>query len=281
MFSASSIAQVVGRRASEFYADAGTFQKMEDLSQKVLQAGWGMLRDVPYRRLDGQAIYVDVSGKTLQGSGPAQRIVWTYVDVTERYRKTEELQQQAFRDPLTGLPNRRALEDVLEKAMKRARRHGRLLAVVMMDLDGFKPVNDLFGHGAGDHVLQAIGARLMSGLRSTDFVARLGGDEFVLVVEDCFTVGEVEEVLAKAGEMVREPIFLDAGVQVSVQVSAGVCLYPLNWQENPDALLHLADQALYSSKEHRVDRPVFWVFYEESAMEQKRHLLPVSGGQHP
>ncbi len=280
MFGASSIAQVVGRHASEFYADAGTFQKMGELSGKVLQAGWGMLRDVPYRRLDGQTIYVDVSGKRLQGSGPAQRIVWTYVDVTERYRRTEELQQQALKDPLTGLPNRRAMENVLENAMKRARRHERLLAVVMMDLDGFKPVNDLYGHGEGDHVLQTIGTRLMSGLRSTDFVARLGGDEFVLAVEDCFTVEEVEDVLAKAGELVREPIVLNSGVQVSVQVSAGVCLYPLNPCEHPGDLLRLADRALYSSKEHKADRTVFWVFYEESVLGEKGRLQRVSEGRY-
>ncbi len=181
------------------------------------------------------------------------------------------IHQMAFYDDLTGLPNRRLLENQLEQDMARAKRHGKLLAVCMLDLDGFKPVNDSYGHDAGDEVLAALGQRLRAVLRKSDFVARLGGDEFVLLVEDISDLDDLTQVLDKTQTAVTTPIPLSNGAAVRLQASIGVCLQPFGEGETGDQLLRRADQALYESKAHKADRDRSWVFFgEEAARERQR-----------
>ncbi len=181
------------------------------------------------------------------------------------------IHQMAFYDDLTGLPNRRLLENQLEQDMARSKRHGKLLAVCMLDLDGFKPVNDGYGHDAGDEVLAALGQRLRAVLRKSDFVARFGGDEFVLLVEDISNVDDLTRVLDKAQRAITTPIPLSNGAAVRLQASIGVCLHPLGEEESGDQLLRCADQALYESKAHKADRDRSWVFFgEEAARERQR-----------
>ena len=181
------------------------------------------------------------------------------------------IHQMAFYDDLTGLPNRRLLENQLEQDMARSKRHGKLLAVCMLDLDGFKPVNDSYGHDAGDEVLAALGQRLRAVLRKSDFVARLGGDEFVLLVEDFSDLDDLSRVLDKTQTAVTTPIPLSNGAAVRLQASIGVCLQPFGEGETGDQLLRRADQALYESKAHKADRDRSWVFFgEEAARERQR-----------
>ncbi|MDA8389975.1 MAG: EAL domain-containing protein [Gammaproteobacteria bacterium] len=260
-----SAQEVVGHPTSEMYPDNTQNQSMANLSRHVISRGHGRLRDLALMSRDGRGvIFVDVSGQRIEaGHGDHPVVVWTSVDVTERHQLAEALAHQAFSDKLTGLPNRRALDEELEKAMARAQRHERLLAVVMMDLDGFKPVNDTYGHEAGDLVLQTLGRRLQAGLRASDFVSRLGGDEFVLLLEDCRSLDEVVRVLEEVGEIVRAPIALAEGQWVELSCSAGVCLYPYDDITNPDGLIRYADRALYESKEHKADRLRFWAVYGE------------------
>ncbi|WP_437558923.1 bifunctional diguanylate cyclase/phosphodiesterase [Acidithiobacillus sulfuriphilus] len=181
------------------------------------------------------------------------------------------IHQMAFYDDLTGLPNRRLLENQLEQDMARSKRHGKLLAVCMLDLDGFKPVNDSYGHDAGDEVLAALGQRLRAVLRKSDFVARLGGDEFVLLVEDISDLNDLTRVLDKAQTAITTPIPLSNGAAVRLQASIGVCLHPFGEGKTGDQLLRRADQALYESKAHKADRDRSWVFFgEEVARERQR-----------
>ncbi|MGC8468256.1 MAG: diguanylate cyclase domain-containing protein, partial [Acidithiobacillus sp.] len=147
------------------------------------------------------------------------------------------IHQMAFYDDLTGLPNRRLLENQLEQDMARSTRHGKLLAVCMLDLDGFKPINDGYGHDAGDEVLAALGQRLRAVLRKSDFVARLGGDEFVLLVEDITDLDDLTRVLDKALKAITAPIPLSNGAAVRLQASIGVCLHPFGEEETGDQLL--------------------------------------------
>ena len=269
--------EAIGHTVNEIYPNSSENQRMAELSRNILANGHGSLRDLAVVRKDGRTVHVDVSGQRLDGEDPEHPvIVWTSVDVTERHRLTEELARQAHIDALTGLPNRRALGKEFEKAMARAKRHNRLLGVVMMDLDNFKRVNDTYGHTVGDKVLRVIGQRLQETLRRTDFVARMGGDEFILLIEDCSDLDEIRAVLDKIGQVVHEPISLKNGGKVSLKLSGGVCLYPGIDTENPNVLLQHSDLALYKNKAHKEDRLRFWTLYGEDTPRQRtrvQHLL--------
>ncbi|WP_051488168.1 putative bifunctional diguanylate cyclase/phosphodiesterase [Acidithiobacillus thiooxidans] len=169
----------------------------------------------------------------------------------------------AFYDDLTALPNRRSLETLMKQGMARAKRHDRLLAVCMMDLDGFKPVNDIYGHEAGDEVLVALGKRLPEVLRKSDFVARLGGDEFVLLVEDLEDLDDLSNIMEKIESTISAPIPLSHGESVQIGASMGVAIYPFGDTDTGDKLLRLADQAMYESKANKADRERFWVLFGE------------------
>ncbi|MCR2832035.1 PAS domain-containing protein [Acidithiobacillus ferrooxidans] len=143
LFGASFAEDLTGHSSREIYPNTETFQRVGEFVETVLAQGSGMLCDVPHRRLDGTPIYIDLSGHKLPTkAGEPERIVWTLVDVTERNRLTEELSRKSTTDPLTHLPNRRALETEMDRAMDRAQRNKKLMAVCMLDLDAFKPVND-------------------------------------------------------------------------------------------------------------------------------------------
>ena len=198
-------------------------------------------------------------------------------DITERKAEHTRLQQMALYDSLSGLANRRLLESHLEQSMARAQRSQRLLAVCLLDLDNFKPVNDTYGHDAGDEVLVEIGRRLTEVVRKADFVARWGGDEFVLLIEDLTNLLGLSQVLTKVGKTIAEPVRLSNGQTVEVGVSMGVCIYPFGEEETCAPLLRQADQALYESKAHKTDRKRFWVLSGEDARKRvqtpaQRHM---------
>jgi len=192
-------------------------------------------------------------------------------DLKERLRVLQEQEAQIARtDRLTGLPNRRFLEIQMEQDMARAERHNRLLAVCMMDLDGFKPVNDTYGHAAGDEVLAALGKRLPEALRKSDFVARFGGDEFVLLVEDLEDLEDLATIMEKIEGTITAPIPLSNGESVQIGASMGVAIYPFADTDAGDKLLRLADQALYESKKNKADRERFWVLFGEEIHKAQR-----------
>ena len=184
-----------------------------------------------------------------------------FSDISRLKKHEEELNRIAYFDPLTGAPNRRLLDDRLRQAIAHSRRTGKPLAVCVIDLDGFKPVNDQLGHEAGDQVLIGIVDRLGAILRASDTVARLGGDEFVLLLEDL----EGERVLERVLEAIRTPIAL-ASQQVCVSASIGVTLFPED-DADPDTLLRHADQAMYRAKQRGRN---CIQFFDASVEEQQR-----------
>jgi diguanylate cyclase (GGDEF)-like protein/PAS domain S-box-containing protein len=253
---------LVGQSALNLYRDEEAFQKVEDFAHQIMEKGSGLLLDVPFKRMDGTPIYADLSGQELPAAtGGPDRIVWTFVDVTERHQLMEDLSRQSLSDRLTDLPNRRALDIELDRAISRAYRNKKPLAVCMMDLDNFKPINDTYGHAAGDRVLQVLAKRLRESLRKTDFVARLGGDEFVLLIEGFGPMELLATILGKLGDSVSAPITLEDGQTVSVGLSMGVCPYSTGQGDVSAALLRQADQALYEAKAHKADRSRFWALY--------------------
>jgi len=194
-------------------------------------------------------------------------------DVSREQELLGQLEYESRHDRLTGLANRRALDDELELSLARSQRSGSHLAVCLIDLDYFKPINDLYGHAAGDHVLQVVSRRLRESLRRTDYVARLGGDEFVVLLEGYRDLGELELVLTKIEATVNAPIRLPEGHTVSIRLSMGICRFPEDGVRDPGNLLRYADQALYHAKALRDTRSKYWVFHQE-----RRLGLPLSRG---
>ena len=188
--------------------------------------------------------------------------------------KSEQSRQAylARHDALTGLPNRLMLETHLPLAMARVRRQGSLLAVGVMDLDDFKPVNDTWGHQAGDALLKQLGQRLKSAVRDTDLVVRLGGDEFVVVLEGLGREDDLVILLDRLHTVVETPFKLSGDVEARVGMSLGLTLYP-NDQADADLLLRHADAALYASKAHKAERPTWWQRWREGASND--HTTPV------
>lgn len=163
-----------------------------------------------------------------------------------RRSREDELASFAYHDPLTGLPNRRLLTEQLKTSLARVARHGGSICVHFIDLDGFKPVNDEFGHAAGDDVLRIVSARLRSLLRDTDSIARIGGDEFVVTQEGGQETHEARVLAERIIRTIKEPIFLHERF-VHLNASVGIARAPHNGN-SADELLELADQAMYRAK---------------------------------
>jgi diguanylate cyclase (GGDEF)-like protein len=156
------------------------------------------------------------------------------------------LESLALKDPLTGLANRRLLAERMSMALDHARRNQSSMAVVYLDLDGFKHVNSTLGHGAGDELLKMVAGRLLGTIREEDTVARLGGDEFILGLWHLSRADAAATVAAKVIEVVSQPYDIE-GQTVRITVSAGIGIYPLHG-EDADTLMKSADVALYESK---------------------------------
>ena len=168
---------------------------------------------------------------------------------TELQANRLELEHLARHDPLTGLPNRRLFMEQLASALERAQRAQAPLAVMFIDMDRFKDINDAFGHDAGDAALQWVAQQLLANTRKTDTVARLGGDEFVVLLESPMQREQVDSIAQKLVDSMREPWFFD-GHLCSIGLSMGISLFPVNGS-TADALLTAADTAMYRVKTSR------------------------------
>jgi diguanylate cyclase (GGDEF)-like protein len=181
-------------------------------------------------------------------SDQVNNYVASFSDITSRKAAEEEIKQLAFYDPLTKLPNRRLLLERLKHSIEVERRDGKRLALLMLDLDRFKAVNDSLGHLAGDELLQQVAARISARLRDVDIVARLGGDEFVVLLED---IGHAEDAARVAAEIIlvlSKSFQLAQSNDVRIGVSIGISLYPEHGASY-EMLMDHADTALYQAKD--------------------------------
>jgi two-component system cell cycle response regulator len=166
-----------------------------------------------------------------------------YKELAQYSRAQQEL---ALHDALTGLPNRRLLEDRIESALQHANRSHSKAAVMYLDLDGFKAINDTYGHAYGDDILKMVSQRLLASSRKEDTVARLGGDEFMVVLGDIHCLADAQGPAAKLVEALSEPYFIN-DLTLRLSTSIGISIYPDD-AENVDALISIADYALYEAK---------------------------------
>jgi diguanylate cyclase (GGDEF)-like protein/PAS domain S-box-containing protein len=233
-----------------------------------------------YIRKDGELIWSRITAVVLErdDAGRPESVISMIEDITERKVAEEELrlqsqlnEHQALHDALTGLPNRTLLRDRIQQAILTAKREGGRVAVLMMDLDRFKEVNDSLGHHAGDALLRELADRLRQILRASDTVARLGGDEFGLLLPKHDDPAGVVSVLEKIRNAVEQPIVLH-DLPLAVEASIGVSLYPDDG-DDVDSLLQRADVAMYTAKESNLP----YAFYDESADTYDTARLTIVG----
>ena len=169
----------------------------------------------------------------------------------------DALQEVAYHDSLTKLPNRYLLLDRLSQAIASSNRNQKRFALCFIDLDGFKPVNDSYGHDAGDFVLREVGARLAACVRENDTVARLGGDEFVVILVDIDASTDYRVTLDRILISIKRPIHLPEQVDVAVSLSIGVTVFPDDFS-SPEELLNHADEAMYKAKKEGIGSYAFY-----------------------
>lgn len=210
------------------------------------RAGPMRSRPLSGRRKDGSEFCAEVSLSTHHTS-EGQLITSIVRDVTERRDHEKQLEYQANHDALTGLPNRNLANDRLRQGIQQARRQHQRIALLFVDLDHFKVINDSLGHGAGDRLLQTIAARLKDCVREGDTVARMGGDEFVMVLSDVAQIDRVTDVMQRVREEIMLPIYLSEQ-RLVVTCSIGASLYPRDGAD-AETLLKNADSAMYRAKD--------------------------------
>jgi diguanylate cyclase (GGDEF)-like protein/PAS domain S-box-containing protein len=204
---------------------------------------------VRFVRNDGSLLWVEVNANPLvDEDGRVYGAVASYDDVTVRVERDRRTRHEADHDPLTGVANRRAFERTLAAALSRASARGRTLGLLMLDLDGFKAVNDRHGHAAGDEALREVARRLRRSVRERDLVARLGGDEFVLVLTDLGGHSSVaHDTVERVRSALAEPIAVEGAIEASVRAAIGVATFPEDGKTVAD-LLAVADRGMYAAK---------------------------------
>ncbi len=238
-------AEMLGRPVYDFMDADSRAEAERRFAQR--KAGVSQQHDVCYKHKDGSDVWAIVSASPLYDDGGGFiGGLGMITDITERKRQEETIRWQAYHDALTGLPNRSLLEDRLHQLLVMSGRQESPVAVMFIDLDRFKQVNDTLGHGAGDLLLKVVAGRIAGCLRAEDTVARLGGDEFAVLLPG---VGHPEAVATVARKLLgalAQPLEI-AGQEVSVSGSIGVSLHPPDGDDVPSLLKH-ADAAMYRAK---------------------------------
>ncbi len=245
MFGTYSKEEILGRPASAFFANP---TERTLLLEKLKEHGALTNLEVCYRRSDGTTMWGLENIALLDGGSADTRtpvLEGTVLDITERKMLEEQLKDQAFHDALTQLPNRALFMDRLGQALARARRDGGFVAVLFLDLDNFKVVNDSLGHKIGDQLLKAVGERLLTCVRTSDTVARLGGDEFTLLTEGVRRLEDATDLAVRIAAVLTRPFILE-GRDVFLNTSVGIAIS--GGDEPADDVLRNADLAMYQAK---------------------------------
>jgi diguanylate cyclase (GGDEF)-like protein/PAS domain S-box-containing protein len=246
-----SLQRAAGRPLAEVFniMDATTRMPLPNPISKLSEQNEGINppKDCILVRPDGNGIFIEDSIAPIRNhDGMAVGSVMVFHDVTAARIKTAKITRMAEHDPLTGVPNRLLLTDRIDQAIARAHRDARQIAVLFMDLDNFKQINDTLGHLAGDKLLQSVAKRLLECVRTPDTVSRQGGDEFVLLLQD---VNQPEDAAVTARRILKsmaDTHFID-GHEIPITASIGVSIYPSDGQDAETLIKH-ADRAMYEAK---------------------------------
>jgi diguanylate cyclase (GGDEF)-like protein/PAS domain S-box-containing protein len=257
--------QITGYSKEELLGNNTRILKSDKHEKEFYKNMWNELIQNQYwigeiwnRRKDGELFLERLTISAITDSdGNISSYVGLQTDITILKDYECKLEQMAYYDALTGLPNRVLFAEKINQAIAISKRLGDVIAVCYLDLDGFKPINDEFGHTSGDELLIEIANRMQKIVRESDTVARIGGDEFALLLVNIKSKQGCEKIIKKLLKRINEQYILSNGMSVSVSASVGIILYPLN-NSTSDALLRHADQAMYVAKESGKNRYIFY-----------------------
>jgi diguanylate cyclase (GGDEF)-like protein/PAS domain S-box-containing protein len=235
-----------GRRLHDLMHRDDDATAAEFIANCLRQPGQPTAVELRYQHADGNWRSFEAIGSNLIDDPDVAGIVINARDVTDRKQLEGQLRHRALHDPLTGLPNRTLFNDRLHQAWARAARRDEPIALLYLDLDRFKSVNDTFGHSVGDHLLVTVARRMSECLRTTDTVARLGGDEFAVILDPVFGTQEALSIAQRIVDYVRQPMDIQ-GHEIRITPSIGAALTTGSAIE-PDHLLRRADAAMYQAK---------------------------------
>jgi diguanylate cyclase (GGDEF)-like protein/PAS domain S-box-containing protein len=270
--------RVTGYSVEEAIGKTPALLKSGRQDDEFYQAMWKNLNrdghwqgEIWNRRKNGEIYpeWLNITAVT-DDAGTVTNYVASFSDITERKTAENEIQNLAFYDPLTQLPNRRLLQERLKHGIDMERRDGKQLALLMLDLDRFKAVNDSLGHQSGDELLRQVAKRITSRLREVDLVARLGGDEFIVLLEDIAHSDDAARVAEEIIDDLSKPFQLSPNDDVRIGASIGISLYPQHG-DNADMLLDHADAALYHAKDN--GRSCFAYFSEDLTIAVRDRIV--------
>lgn len=238
--------EVIGKTPAMFQAD-GPLSRLHAECWHSLKAGEEIRRVWVNRRKDGGRYHEEVRIRPfVNAGGEITHLVFMVHDISARVQQMERIAYLANFDILTGLPNRTLFKDRLNREFIHVSRHGGGFALLFVDLDLFKPINDLYGHATGDLVLREVGALLRQCVRREDTVARLGGDEFALILKEVTCRNDAGEIIHTVLKTLHRGTFVE-GRTLSLSASIGVCLVPADGSDEA-SLLRRADNAMYRAK---------------------------------
>lgn len=240
--------EIIGKKMNFLKSGRHDQQFYEDMWETIANTGFwqGEIWD---KRKNGEIILVWLAITAVKNDdGKITHYVATYIDITKRKLAEDEIKNLAFYDSLTQLPNRRLLQERLKHCIQRSKREGQKFALLMLDLDRFKDVNDTLGHQAGDELLKQVAERIKIKLRAVDMVARLGGDEFVVLLENIANPEDAARVAERIVDDLSKAFHLVHDHDVWVDASIGISLYPQHGN-NFESLMAQADSAMYKAKE--------------------------------
>jgi len=248
--------ELVGRPSVLWYANPAEWDPTASLPHAVREEDGSLHTELRVKRRDGGVFWCDARGRILNPGRPEDGSLWIYIDISARKERESRIQHLADHDALTGLLNRRMFDDRLRQALANARRSENIVALMLVDLDEFKRINDTYGHLTGDYVLRTVAKRIQESVRETDTVARLGGDEFVVVLVGQRSTEDPALVAEKMLGAITQPIPA-GGRHFEIGASIGISIFPRDG-DSPDALLRHADAAMYRVKDAGKNRYQFY-----------------------
>jgi diguanylate cyclase (GGDEF)-like protein/PAS domain S-box-containing protein len=251
-----SPAELVGRPSVLWYANPSEWDPTASLPHAVRDEDGSLHTELRVKRRDGSIFWCDARGRILNPERSEEGSLWIYIDISARKERESRIQHLADHDALTGLLNRRMFDDRLRQALANARRADTIVSLMLVDLDGFKAINDTYGHLTGDYVLRTVARRIQESVRETDTVARLGGDEFVVVLVGQRSTEDPAVVAEKMLGAITQPIPA-GGRQLEVGASIGISIFPRDG-DSTEALLKHADAAMYRVKDAGKNRYQFY-----------------------
>lgn len=263
-----SSSEAIGQTPKLFSSGAHSSEFYQQMWHKLLQSGHWQ-GEIYNKRKNGEVYPEWLSISAIRDDrGQINQYAAIFSDMTERKKREKKIHQLAFFDEMTGLANRRLFHDRLELSLGNAKRHQHLLAVLFLDLDLFKRINDTLGHQAGDQVLIQVAERLSQVVRAGESVARLGGDEFTVLLPECTSAQDVEQLARRLVAQFNQP-FLVLGQELVLTTSIGISFYP-NDAQTSDELLRCADVAMYQAKSQGRNH---YAFYHSSLGQQHKEAL--------